>query len=100
MQDKGRLALPCLTHLAIQVHLSPRLETFRLALRQIRLHREISLGQIQRGFVVTQTSSVVRKPCPGIGLVRRDAFLQSIKRRKFLFVAQLVSKPHRQPLPV
>ena len=100
MQDKGRLALRCLAHLAIQVHLSPRLETLGLALRQIRLHREIRLGEIQRGFVVTHTSSVVCKPCPGIGFVRRDAFLQGIERRKFLFVAQLVSKPHCQPLPI
>ena len=97
---KGRLALPCLAHLAIQVHLSPRLETLRLALRQIGLHREIRLGQVQRGFVVTHTSSVVCKPCPGIGFVRRDAFLQGIKRRKFLFVTQLAPKPHCQSLPI
>ena len=100
VEDKGRFTLPRFTHLAIQIHRSPSLKTLGLALRQIGLHREIGLGEIQRGLVVTHTSSVVCKPCPGIGFVRRDAFLQGIKRRKFLFVTQLASKPHCQSLPI
>ena len=100
VEDKGRFTLPRFAHLAIQIHRSPSLKTLGLALCQIGLHREIGLGEIQRGFVVTHTSSVVCKPCPGIGFVRRDTFLQGIKRRKFLFVTQLASKPHCQSLPI
>ena len=100
VEDKGRFALPRFAHLAIQIHLSPSLKALGLALRQIGLHREISLGEIQRGFVVTHTSSVVCKPCLSIGFVRRDAFFQGIKRRKLLFITQLASKPHGQSLAI
>ena len=100
MKNEGRSAFTLFTHLPIQVHFGPGFESLRLSLRQIGLHRKICLRQIQRGFVITHTLSVFRKPCRGIGLVRGDARFQRIKRRKFLFIAQLVSKPHRQPLAI
>ena len=79
MEDKGRSTLPCFTHLPIQIHLRPSFESLGLALRQIGLHRKVCLGQIQRGFVIAHTLSVFRKPCRGIGLVRRDTCFQRIE---------------------
>ena len=100
MKNEGRSAFTLFTHLPIQVHFGPGFESLRLSLRQIGLHRKICLRQIQRGFVITHTLSVFSKPSSCIGLVRGDARFECIQRRKLLLIAQLVSKPHRQPLTI
>ena len=79
MKNEGRPTLTLFTHLPIQIHLRPGFESLGLSLRQICLHRKICLRQIQRGFVIAHTLSVFRKPCRGIGLVRRDTCFQRIE---------------------
>ena len=100
VKDELWLPLPHLANLGIEVHLRPGLQAIGFTLREIRLHRKICLRQIQRGFVVTHRLSVVRQPGAGAGLVRRNALLQGIQRRKLLLVSQFMSKPHRQSLAI
>ena len=100
VQDETRLALADSSHLLIQANLRPHFQTLGFALRQISFHRKRRLGQIQRRFIVGHNSSVFRQPCSGVLFIRSNALLQSIKRRKFLFITQLVPKLHCQALTV
>ena len=79
VKDKAWFALARLAHLGIQVHVCPGLESLGLTLRQVGLHGEVRLGQIQRGFIITHTLSVVCQPCSRIGLIRRDPRFQGIE---------------------
>ncbi len=79
MKNKGWLTLAHLPHLPIKVHCLPRFQPIGLALRQVRLHGKICLGQIQRTFVITHTLSVVPQPLAGVRLVRRNTRLQGIQ---------------------
>ena len=65
VQQVARPAFPCLLNLLVEPFLLPPGEQFRLPLRQIRLHREIGFGEIERRLVVhestgTQTVSLQR----------------------------------------
>ena len=48
VQDVDGRTLARLADAIVNVHLAPRGEPFGLVLRQVGLHREIGLGQVQR----------------------------------------------------
>src|SRR5207244_13287472 len=56
MQDVSRRALTGLTNALVDVHLLPAGQQFGLVLRQIGLHGEGGLGQIDSGFQVERHS--------------------------------------------
>ncbi len=52
VEHKPGPLLPGFAELAVKLQRLPALELFRLALRQVALHRESGGGEVQRGFVV------------------------------------------------
>ena len=53
VQNKLGFARSSPAHLAVQIHVLPLLQSLRLALGQVGLHRKIRLGQVQGTFVIT-----------------------------------------------
>src|SRR5271165_3648867 len=56
VQEVNRLSLVGLADALVQAHRFPLLEPLRLALRQVRLHGKVGLGQVERGLQVERHS--------------------------------------------
>ena len=53
MQDKAWATLTSHAHLPINIAFLPRLQAFWLSFRQVTTHGKLSVGKIQRRFVIS-----------------------------------------------